>query len=173
MSVRLLRACALHRHMEVLSLLINGSIVAASAVAAGQVVYLPNGMVGYTWARKYRLAAPSGDNRFRILWSLDSPELAFLVTNPFDGFPDYEIELPTEDARFLNVERPDDLAVLVTVGLSEGIERPLANLMAPIVVNTVSGVAVQVALHECGYEARTPMSALGAFASSDMLRQAA
>jgi len=100
------------------------------------------------------------DYRHPIKWlhSVDDPDIAFIVTEPFNIFPDYTFVLDDETAEFLAVKDPKDIAVFVILIVSE--DALNANLKAPIIVNTSNLKAIQIMLEDDRYSFRTPLPSL-------------
>jgi flagellar assembly factor FliW len=107
-------------------------------IADEAVIRFPAGLIGLEGSR-YTLLARSEDAAFVWLHSLDDPELAIPVTNPFRFFPDYEVELSDEEAARIGVADPSQADVWVTVRAGARTEDFSANLLAPILV-TAAGV---------------------------------
>ena len=92
------------------------------------------------------------------LQSLDDPEVRFLVMPPGPCFPDYEPEISDDWAQTLELTRVEDALVLVIVNAGESVADATANLMAPIVINTVTLRAAQVVLSDASLPLRAPLS---------------
>jgi flagellar assembly factor FliW len=73
------------------------------------------------------------------LHSVDDPDLAVPVTNPFRFFSDYEVELSDEEAARVGLTEADDPAVYVTVRATDSLEGFSANLYAPILISCGRG----------------------------------
>lgn len=95
---------------------------------------------------------------FATLESLDEPGLRFVVVPPALLFSDYVIEVPDADCEALGLASADQVAVLAIVRL-DSTPVPVANLMAPLVVNRESGAAAQVVLDGSGYGLMVPVDA--------------
>ena len=102
------------------------------------VIEFPSGLIGLGGTR-YALLARSDDSAFVWLHSVDDPELAVPVTNPFRFFDDFEVELSDEEAARIGLTEADDPTVYVTVRAAESLEDFSANLRAPILVNNGFG----------------------------------
>jgi flagellar assembly factor FliW len=61
--------------------------------------------------------------------------LAFVLINPFDFFPDYDVELTDEQAEILDLEDPEDAVMFTTVTVSREAGKVTTNLAGPIVMN--------------------------------------
>jgi flagellar assembly factor FliW len=102
-------------------------------VPSDAVIEFPNGLIGLR-GTKYALLARSEDSAFIWLHSIDDPELAVPVTNPWRFFGDYEVELSDDEAARIGVSDADQTSVYVTVRAAEQLEDFHANLRAPILI---------------------------------------
>ena len=98
------------------------------------VIEFPSGLIGLGGTR-YALLARNEDSAFVWLHSLDDPELAIPVTNPFRFFASFEVELDDVEADRIGICDDDDTAVYVTVRAADALEDFSANLYAPILIS--------------------------------------
>jgi flagellar assembly factor FliW len=94
------------------------------------IVEFPSGLIGLGGSR-YTLLAQGEDAEIAWLQSLDDPDLALPVTNPWRHVPDYELELTEQDAERIGLDDPASASVYVTVRATDGIS---VNLRAPIII---------------------------------------
>lgn len=88
---------------------------------------------------------------FSYLQSVQSADLAFIVTDPFLFVENYDFELSSSDATLLNVRTDEDLAdisVFSIVTIPNDVDQTTINIMAPIVINYAAKVGRQVLLSE-------------------------
>ena len=97
------------------------------------VVEFPNGLIGLG-GRRYALLARAEDATFVWLHSMEDPDLALPLTNPWRFFTSYEVELADDEADRIGVEDDEETAVYVTVRAAESLEDFSANLRAPILI---------------------------------------
>ncbi len=102
-------------------------------VPADAVIEFPNGLIGLGGSR-WALLARDEDSAFIWLHSVDDPELAVPVTNPWRFFGDFEVELSDEEAERIGITDADQTSVYVTVRAAEELEDFHANLRAPILI---------------------------------------
>jgi flagellar assembly factor FliW len=102
-------------------------------VPENAVVEFPNGLIGLG-GRRYALLARSDESTFVWLHSLEDPELALPLTNPWRFFNSYEVELSDDEAARIGVTDAEETAVYVTVRAAEALEDFSANLRAPILI---------------------------------------
>ena len=97
------------------------------------IVEFPQGLIGLG-GQRYALLARSEDATFVWLHSMDDPDLALPLTNPWRFFTSYEVELADDEASRIGVDNAEDPAVYVTVRAAESLEDFSANLRAPILI---------------------------------------
>jgi flagellar assembly factor FliW len=105
------------------------------------IVEFPNGLIGLG-GRRYALLARSEDATFVWLHSLEDPDLALPLTNPWRFFNSYEVELGDDEAERIGVDDTEETAVYVTVRAGEALEDFSANLRAPILIAQGSGYQI-------------------------------
>ena len=118
------------------------------------VVAFPQGLIGLGGDR---FALVGGEDE-AILWlhSVDDPDLAVPVAEPWAFFPDFALDVSDEDVERIGLTDPDDARVLVVVRVGPTAEECFANLKAPILV--VGGTGHQV-LNEAEAPLRAPLIA--------------
>ena len=105
-------------------------------------------VAGFPSHRSYVLMEIDPASMVCALRSLDDPDVRFLVLPPGPLFPDYAPEISDDWAETLELTRAEDALVLVIVNPGTSIADATVNLMAPIVINTVTLRAAQVVLAE-------------------------
>ena len=112
------------------------------------VIEMVEAMPGFPGRTRFALVRLDEDGVLCSLKSVEDPELRFLVVPPAVFFPDYAPEIDDSVVSALDIERAEDVLVLVVVNPGEQASSATANLLAPVVVNTVSRQATQVVLSE-------------------------
>lgn len=127
-------------------------------VADDRVVHFPEGLPGFPDSRRFALLGEPGA-LFLWLQSVDDPEVALPVADPFSLFGGYEVPLDPEDVEALAVTSPQEVAVLVVVTVRSEPLEATANLAAPILVNTARRLGRQKVLSDSRYSVRHPLFA--------------
>ncbi|MDD3115490.1 MAG: flagellar assembly protein FliW [Anaerovibrio sp.] len=92
---------------------------------------------------------------YMFLQSLTTPDLAFLMTDPFVFFADYSFELDDENMDRLAVGSMEDVLVCTLISIpASGVADMTTNLLAPIVINRHTMQARQVVLENTDYTTR-------------------
>ncbi|MDU9694900.1 MULTISPECIES: flagellar assembly protein FliW [Priestia] len=91
---------------------------------------------------------------FQVLQSIQTKELAFIITDPFQFFLDYDFQLEPQEIEKLQLQQAEDAAVYVMLTMSDSVEKITANLQAPVIINTKQQLAKQVILMNTAYETK-------------------
>jgi flagellar assembly factor FliW len=124
-----------------MSITIEGTRFGTVEVLSEAVIEFPVGLIGIGGSR-YVLLAREENSPFVWLQSVDDPAIALAVTNPFQFFPEYEVELFDAEAERIGITDPADADVYVTVRAAESLEDFAVNLRAPILVSKGRGFQV-------------------------------
>jgi flagellar assembly factor FliW len=108
-------------------------------IADDATLEFPDGLIGVA-GRRYTLLAKDPDSAFLWLQSIDDPEFALPVVNPWRFFASYEVKVSDADAARLGLDEDQaDADVYVTVRAAGAIEDFSVNLRAPILVREGRG----------------------------------
>ncbi|MDD1514476.1 flagellar assembly protein FliW [Priestia megaterium] len=91
---------------------------------------------------------------FQVLQSIQTKEVAFIITDPFQFFLDYDFQLEPQEIEKLQLKQAEDAAVYVLLTMSDSVEKITANLQAPVIINTKQQLAKQVILINTAYETK-------------------
>jgi flagellar assembly factor FliW len=97
------------------------------------------------------------DTGLSVMQSAASPEVAFIVTEPFSFFPEYDFKLEEHVVEQLELDSAEHVSVYTILTVREPFEKTTANLQAPVIINTKNRKAKQVILSGSGYETRHPL----------------
>jgi flagellar assembly factor FliW len=123
-----------------------------------KILMFPEGLVGFPADTRFVLVEIDEGEAYRWLQSVDDPALSFLTVIPWHFFPDYEPEIDRLTEQELGLKEVTDAIVLCVVTIREGSPVPVtANLLGPIVINTISRVGRQIVLADSGYPARAEL----------------
>jgi len=121
-----------------------------------EIIQFPEGLYGFETQKRFCLLPfdTTIDCPLKWLQSLDNPDLAFVVTDPFLYVPDYRVVLSPEEQRLFHASPADTLVTLVIVRVPEDYTKMTANLVAPLVVNPQKMIGRQVVLSNPEYDTR-------------------
>lgn len=119
-----------------------------------QIFFFDKGLPGFEEFKKFALIVLD-DSPFSYLQSVDDKNISFMLVDPFAFYPNYEFELPDEEALELGIE--DRISIRSMLTLQKPLEDSTVNLLAPLVLNPLNGKAKQVILHQTVYQTRHPL----------------
>jgi flagellar assembly factor FliW len=123
------------------------------------VLDLVHPMAGFPEHHRFALVSLDEDGVLCQLRSLDDPALRFLVVPPVAFFPGYAPEVSDDVVADLEISSADDVIVLLVLNAGDSLEATTANLMAPVLVNTVTRRASQVILDDPDLPIAAPLVA--------------
>ena len=115
------------------------------------VISFPAGLPGFENCTRFVLAEQVSIAPVVRLQSLDIPDLCFLAVPVAAIDPEYQPALLPEDLALLDAQEGDPDPLFLALLAVSNDEALTANLMAPIVVNIATGVAVQAVRADSRY----------------------
>ena len=80
--------------------------------------------------------------------STKTPDLAFVITDPFSFYHDYEFILADNINEELEVEESKEIAIWNILSVPSDFKKSTINLKAPIIINVSKRLGKQVILNE-------------------------
>lgn len=110
-----------------------------------EIITFKQGLYGFKDEKEFILLA---DNKTDFFWlqSITNPDLAFIVTEPWGFYPDYDFELKEEVQEELKIKTEEDVLVINTIVVPENPKEMTMNLKAPIIINQNQRLARQIIL---------------------------
>lgn len=119
------------------------------------IISFEEGIPGFEHIKKFVLLGSEDQNSpFQWLQSVDYPERAFVVIDPFTVVEDYSIDVDDNEIGCLEIESINDVAVFSIVVIPEDINKMTANLRGPVIINTKKKKGKQVLLDNSEYSMR-------------------
>jgi len=125
-------------------------------IEAAKIIQMPGGMLGFVEEKRFVLLTPPKLGPFCWLHAVDNPDLAFVVVDAKENFPDYTVQLTAEESRLLELDNPSEALFLLVVTMARDPSAITVNLQGPIVLNTARMLARQIVLEVGGYPTRQP-----------------
>ncbi|MGD6871032.1 flagellar assembly protein FliW [Sutcliffiella horikoshii] len=119
-----------------------------------EVVKFPNGLPGFLEEKKFAIIPFTEDGTFYILQSVITPELGFVLTNPFTFYPEYDFNLENQAVDTLELDSAEDVTVYTVLTMADSFHLTTANLQAPVVVNAKKNLGKQVILSGSSYQTK-------------------
>ena len=122
-----------------------------------KIIEFGDGIPGLEQYRKYALL--QFEESYPIVWlqSMDDTGICLPVLDTFTVLPDYVFDMDETDVKTLELKSPDELHVVSVVVIPEDIQGMTVNLAAPIIINTLTGKAMQIVLSGSEYNVRAPV----------------
>lgn len=120
-------------------------------------ISFPSGMPGFEQMRQFALIHADEGIPFTFLQSLEDGDLAFIVTDPFLFFEDYQFDLADKLKSELEIINEEDVMVFSIVSVQANDIMTL-NLLAPVVINMKKRIGKQIILHESPYKTKHVLS---------------
>jgi flagellar assembly factor FliW len=138
--------------------LLSGTRFGDIDIDAAALVVLRRGLIGFPNETRFAVLRPTANERIGWLQSLQTPRLAFPVIELGRGTPRYLTESPAALALQAGLAC-EDISVFIIVSVRPQAPRIIANLLAPVVIERVSGCGAQIVLDSKRYSASTPLGA--------------
>ncbi len=110
-----------------------------------QRVRFPSGLLGFEKFTDYALL-DARQKPFFYLQSLEVPELAFILIDPFLFRPDYSIDVGDETLADIGLAGPEDALVFAIVTAPSDGSPITANLMGPVIISRTTRLGMQAVL---------------------------
>lgn len=124
----------------------NSTRLGSFEVPADRIITMARPILGFEKLTEFCLIEVDAIAPFMWLHSLQDPAVAFLVVNPLVFFPDYRIEINSQEIAELNVEGVREVETYVIATVPEDFRKMSINLQGPILVNTTNHLAKQLVL---------------------------
>ena len=123
-------------------------------VADQDVLEFEYGIPGFESMTQFVILGKTDDENSPFFWlqSAQNPNLAFVIMNPRDLVPDYEVEIDMFTANLLKITDENDALIYSIVTVPEDISKISINLKAPIVINAKTNRGCQVVLENEKYK---------------------
>ena len=124
-------------------------------VDESRVITFAKGLLGFSRYKHYVLIEPAHDGYFWWLQSLETSDLAFVVTDPSLFVPSYKVVLRPEQMAEMGMQSIDDAQVFVIVNKCDGVLT--GNLQGPLVIPLSNRNAEQLVLCDRKFTTRVPL----------------
>ena len=125
-------------------------------ISKEQILSFPNGILGFEDSREFVLLDVPDNPYFKFLQDIKNSYISFLLTNPWDFFKDYDVELPDEELLKIQINptTENQMVIYTVVTLGQSFKDSTSNLLAPIVINLSSKEGRQFILNDSLYNTR-------------------
>ncbi len=116
------------------------------------IISFPSGILGFPDAKRFVLLDVDESSPLKWMQAIDEPALAFVVTDPNLFKADYVVNAQRSDLKDIEVEKAEDVVVLVLVTVPREPSRMTANLKGPILINVKINKAKQLIVDDVDYD---------------------
>ena len=117
-----------------------------------EIIKFEKTILGFDKSKRFILKDVNENDFFKILQSVDEPEVGFIVISPFEVENNYEINLNNEVINTLKIKEANNVLLYSLVTLNSKIEDITVNLKAPIVININNKKAQQFIIDKEKYK---------------------
>ncbi|WP_077214810.1 flagellar assembly protein FliW [Bacillus dakarensis] len=121
------------------------------------IITFEQGIPSFEDEKKYIVLELGEDSTLFVLQSVTTPELAFLVADPFSFFPTYQFALPDSVIEALKIGNKEDIATFGILTVKEPFEQTTINLQGPIIINSKEKRGKQIVVSEGNYHTKHPL----------------
>jgi len=126
-----------------------------------ELVHFVKGLYGFDDELEYLLVPFSPEKTLFSMQSVKTPELAFVLMDPFSLDPSYAPVLQEEELKSLGVEKSEELFYYVLCATREPVPDSTVNMKCPIAINGDTCRAMQVILETGDYHMRHKLAEFG------------
>lgn len=119
-----------------------------------EMIIFPQAIPGFPDEKKFIVLSLDDEGDFLVLQSVSNSQLAFIMTNPFSFFKEYDFTLENHVVDLLEIESEKEILVFTILTVQDPFDQTTANLQAPIVVNNKKKIAKQVILNHPDYHTK-------------------
>jgi len=121
-------------------------------------LHFPAGMIGFPTLHNFIVMPNKKEGPLFWIQSIDDPAIAFVLTDPSNFFPNYQVAPEESEKNSLQISDDDDCFVLSVVTVPPD-QKITLNLAAPILFSPKTNRAIQVILENTEYQSKTPLPA--------------
>jgi len=125
-------------------------------VDVDKIISFANGLPGFEHLRRFVIVNPDQSVPLYWLQSVEEPEIALTVVDPFALVPGYDLEINDAEVADLGLKSQEDLMVLSVTVIPKDIKKMTVNLVAPILINMQAALGKQVVMDNKRYSTRHP-----------------
>ncbi len=133
---------------------VNTSRFGEIEVPDESLITFPEGIIGFKEARGFVLFDCGEEGLFKWMQSVDQPELAFVICEANLIVPNYQIMISDTEQETLKIQGAEDAVICVILRIAQDPTESTANLLGPIVMNTVTRIGMQMVVVNPNYSTK-------------------
>jgi flagellar assembly factor FliW len=135
----------------VIELKIETKYTGTIEIEESRVICFEKGIPAFEEEKSFVLLPFEEGTPFYVLQSTTALEVAFIVINPFQFVPGYQVKLPESTIDQLDIQSEEEVATFVMLTVKEPFEETTANLQAPVIINATKQKGKQLLLSNTDY----------------------
>ncbi|MFC0013580.1 MULTISPECIES: flagellar assembly protein FliW [Allobacillus] len=129
------------------------------AIDESKIISFVNGLPGFPDEKEFVLIDLEGNPAFQVLQAVHNENLAFVVTDPFLIYKDYQFDLSDSIVEQLDIQSNEDILIRSTLTVHKPFDQSTTNLKAPLIFNQKTKKAKQIVLDDDQYTTKHPIQA--------------
>lgn len=122
-----------------------------------EVITFSKGIPGFLEEEKFTLLPLNDEDVFFLLQSLKTPDLAFMITDPFAFYKEYDFNLASHYMTELDITSEKNVMVYAFVTMRDPFLESTINLQAPLILNREQKRGRQIILTGTDYKTKHPL----------------
>lgn len=114
------------------------------------------GLPGFPDEKQF-VILPLEETTLFVLQSVTTSEVAFIITSPFEVFPEYNVKLSDEVLTALQIDAEEEVVIYAILTVQEPFNKTTVNLQAPVVINVKKKLAKQYITNDTSFSMRQPL----------------
>jgi flagellar assembly factor FliW len=137
---------------------IQSKILGEIDIPESEIIRFPAGIPAFEDEKEFVVLPLAEYGPFYYLQSARNTDLCLLMADPFNFFPDYNIEIKEEQLDKLEAQEGDkNIAVFAVLAIPEDFCKTTANLLAPILINMATQKGLQFISPKSDYKTKHPI----------------
>ncbi|MCM3540239.1 flagellar assembly protein FliW [Priestia endophytica] len=122
-----------------------------------EVITFSKGIPGFLEEKKFTLLPLNDEDVFFLLQSLKTPDLAFVIADPFAFYKEYDFNLASHYMTELDITSEKNVMVYAFVTIIDPFLESTINLQAPLILNREQKRGRQIILTGTDYKTKHPL----------------
>ncbi|QTD41182.1 flagellar assembly protein FliW [Sporosarcina sp. Te-1] len=136
---------------------INTKFHGVITLISDQMWSFPKGIPGFEEEIEFVLLPIEGNQIFQVLQSTKTPEVAFIVANPYTWADNYSFDIDVPTIELLDIKKEEDIFVLGILSVRQPFATSTINLQAPLIFQIHNRKAKQMILNDNQFNVRYPI----------------
>ena len=119
-----------------------------------KIIRFEEGIPGFQDEKEFTIILSDEESPLHWLQSLTTPDLSFIILNPFVVYDDYEFTISDATIQKLDIKDDEQVVVYTIVSVPEDMDKITTNLLGPIIINQENMKAKQVILEDSKYSTK-------------------